>query len=209
MNMDHGNLHDDNRREPAADLDVLLARAVAGDADALAAVRARGADDPAVLEELAMWQADELRLARAAREIAAAADRTELPGRRSARTQRAGLGWAVAALIALAWISQSVFPRASAPVRENIAGFPGFSSTDAAYDAYLDKARADGVIFGEVAPPAVIGSRELAGGEGFEVLILRQIVEKRTLPEMYRLVPVDESGRRAPMVIRPRTEDIR
>ena len=40
--------------ERAGDLDILLSRAVSGDREALAAVRARAADEPAVLAELAV-----------------------------------------------------------------------------------------------------------------------------------------------------------
>ncbi|MCX5652669.1 MAG: hypothetical protein NTU45_14970 [Planctomycetota bacterium] len=202
------------RRDHAGDLDILLSRAVSGDREALAAVRARAAAEPAVLEELAMWQADELRMARVARELESAASRVELPPpvATGERAWRLGLGWAVAAVIALAWISQSVFPRSGEPVRANVAGFDGFkgfATADDAFDAYVDKARADGVIYGDVAPPTIIGSRELGGGQGFEILVVRQIVERRRVPEMFRLVPVDESGALAPVVIRPRTEEIR
>lgn len=202
------------RREQAGDLDILLSRAVSGDGGALATIRARAVDDPALLEELAMWQADELRLARAARELESVADRVELPPVEHAggRAWRLGLGWAVAAVIALAWISQSVLPRGGQPARTNVAGFDGlkgFATADDAFDAYVDKARKDGVIYGDVAPPAIIGSRELGGDQGFEILVVRQIVERRRVPEMYRLVPVDESGALAPVVIRPRTEEIR
>ncbi|MEY3142006.1 MAG: hypothetical protein RLY21_499 [Planctomycetota bacterium] len=199
------------RHDHAGDLDILLSRAVAGDREALAAVRARAASEPAILEELAMWQADELRMARVARELESVADRTELPPAKPAgeRAWRLGLGWAVAAVIALAWISQTVFPRSAEPVRANVAGFPGFATADDAFDAYVDKARADGVIYGNVAPPAIIGSRELGGDEGFEIIVVRQVVERRRVPEMFRLVPVDESGVLAPVVIRPRTEEIR
>lgn len=128
------------------------------------------------------------------------------------RPWRIGIGWAVAAVIALAWISQSVLPRTQQPARESVAGFngfQGFATADDAFDAYVDKARSDGMIYGDVAPPAIIGSRELGGGEGFEILVVRQIVERRRVPELYKLVPVDETGALAPVVIRPRTEEIR
>ena len=161
-----------------------------------------------------MWQADELRLSRAARELESIADRAELPppGGVRGRPWRIGIGWAVAAVIALAWISQSVLPRTQQQARENVAGFDGFqgfATADDAFDAYVSKARADGMIYGDVAPPAIIGSRELGGAEGFEILVVRQIVERRRVPELYKLVPVDETGALAPVVIRPRTEEIR
>lgn len=158
-----------------------------------------------------MWQADELRLARAARELESVADRAELPPQERDRGSawRLSAGWAVAAVIALAWISQEVLPRSAGTARENVAGFSGFANSDDAFDAYVDKARKDGVIYGNVAPPAIIGSRELGGDEGFEIIVVRQVVERRRVPEMFRLVPVDESGVLAPVVIRPRTEEIR
>ena len=209
--MNNGNSSNDPRLDPEIELDILLSRAVSGDRDALAAVRARGASDPSILEELAMWQADELRLARAAREIHAVADTVALPPARPAFGGRVGLGWAVAALIALAWFGRSVVPMRAVDVqpRENLAGFSGFATSDDAFDAYVEKARSEGVIYGDVEAPTIIGSRELGAGEGFEVLIMRKIVERRVLPELYRLAPVDESGALAPVVIRPRTEEIR
>lgn len=209
----HGGDSDGHARDAhgGEDVDILLSRAVSGDREALASVRARAASEPALLEELAMWQADELRLARAARELESVADRAELPPveRDRGGAWRLSAGWAVAAVIALAWISQGVLPRSAGPARESVAGFSGFATSDDAFDAYVDKARADGVIYGNVAPPAIIGSRELGGDEGFEIIVVRQVVERRRVPEMFRLVPVDESGVLAPVVIRPRTEEIR
>ena len=117
----------------------------------------------------------------------------------------------VAALIALAWFGRSVVPMRAVDVqpRENLAGFSGFATSDDAFDAYVEKARSEGVIYGDVEAPTIIGSRELGAGQGFEVLIMRKIVERRVLPELYRLAPVDETGALAPVVIRPRTEEIR
>lgn len=197
-----------------AAIDILLARAVSGDSEALAEVRLRGAAEPRILDELAMWQADELRLARAARALHDIADRATLPPDRAPAVRRSGLGWAVAAAILLAWISQSFAPRSAetpAP-RENIAGLTGitgFASSDAAFDAYLEKAREEGVILGAAPPPTLVGSRELADGSGFEVIIVRQVYERRVMPELYRVVPVDELGRTEKVVIRPRTEALR
>ena len=203
----------DPAREAAAlDTDVLLARAVAGDRAALAEVRARGAVDRTLLEELAMWQADELRLSRLGRELDARADSVAPPraGLRfgsngAARASR--LGWLVAAAIALAWLAQSYAPRPSATPRASVAGVgAGFASADDAFDAYLAKAREEGLVQGEVAPPTLLGSRELGNGQGFEVVIIRQVIERRIAPEMYRVAPMGETGRLRPVVIRPRTD---
>ena len=196
----------DDHDHTAPELDVLLSRAVAGDRAALAEVRARGANDPAVLEELALWQADELRLARVGRELHAAADRVDAPRARPILARSAGLGWVVAAVLAIAWCMQAFSPRPSEP-RASVAGIAGgFGSADAAFDAYVAKAREEGLVEGEVAPPTLVGSRELGDGRGFEVIIVRQVVERRIAPEMYRVAPMGETGRLRPVIIRPRTD---
>ncbi|MFZ4751475.1 MAG: hypothetical protein ACOYMM_13330, partial [Phycisphaerales bacterium] len=79
-------------------------------------------------------------------------------------------------------------------------------SADDAFDAYLAKAREEGLVQGEVAPPTLLGSRELGNGQGFEVVIIRQVIERRIAPEMYRVAPMGETGRLRPVVIRPRTD---
>ncbi|MFZ9880899.1 MAG: hypothetical protein ACO3QC_05800 [Phycisphaerales bacterium] len=199
--------------DAADELDALLSRAVQGDASALRAVRARGAANPAVLEELALWQADELRLARAALVLAQQADMVELPATasRAMSARRPHLGWAVAATLALAWLGSIAFPRPAEP-RTSVAGIagPSFASSDEAFDAYVAKAREEGVVYGEVAPPVLVGSREVLGSgganEGFEVIIVRQVYERRRAPELYGLERVGETGRMQPIVIRPRTE---
>ncbi|MFM7259680.1 MAG: hypothetical protein ACKO3W_03665, partial [bacterium] len=123
--------------------DVLLSRAVAGDRAALDEVRALSAVHPALIEELALWQADELRLARAARTLDAVADATGIPDRRADRTATASgrLGWFVAAMLAVALLAR---PWSGDGARGNekgahIAGFgmPSFASSDEAFKAYL------------------------------------------------------------------------
>lgn len=205
MNDPEKNAFDSN--DPAAELDVLLSRAVAGDRAALAEVRARGATDPSVLDELALWQADELRLARVARELQHAADSVEAPRTRlRTRDRWAGAGWAVAAVLAIAWLMQVVSPRRAQP-DASVAGIaPAFQSSEEAFDAYVAKAREEGVLSGEVAPPTLLRSRELGDGRGFEVVIIRQVVERRVSPEIYRIAPSGESGARRTVIIRPRTD---
>lgn len=210
----HDDSHDDSRDgryDEASESDRLLARAVAGDAAALAEVRARSAQDPALLEELALWQADELRLARAARALDAAADRVEIPA--PARRLSSGVGWVLAAVLAVAFAGQQFVagrgtagPSSQGPSVAGIGG--GFSSADQAFEAYLAKARAEGLVEGEVAPPTLLRSRELGDGRGFEVVIVRQVVERRVTPEVYRIAPMGETGRPRAIVIRPRTDAI-
>jgi hypothetical protein len=202
--------------------DVLLSRAVAGDRAAIEEVRARGVAEPALLEEFALWQADELRLARAARSLDVVADRVDATRSKSGAygrpfvASRAGLGWAVAAVLAVALVARdwSGAQHGGADVNSNVAGLgsafsPSFASSDDAFNAYLAKAREEGALVGDPQPPVFLGSRELGDGSGFEVVVVRQIYEIRRTSEMYRMQPVDETGRVRPVVIRPRTETVR
>ena len=205
----HGDGHHQDRDHGGHEesLDLLLSRAVAGDRAALAEVRARGASDAAILDELALWQADELRLARVARELHSTADRIEAPRPSSFAHRWAGLGWAVAAMVAIAWALQAFVPRSTTEPRASVAGVaPAFASSDEAFDAYLAKAREDGVVVGDVEPPTLLRSRELGDGRGFEVVIVRQVIERRVSPEIYRVAPMGETGQLRPILIRPRTD---
>lgn len=208
-----------DRDAVAEAVDVLLSRAAAGDAKAHAEIVRRSQSDPSLLVELAAWQSAEIRLGRIARELHSYAEGVELPAERRGLSGRwppvvsSGVGWAVAAMIALAWIGRSVLPARGLDSRplENRAGLAGFTSADDAFDAYVDRARADGLIFGEVAPPTLVATREVpaAEGGGLEVVVVRQVVERRRLPAIYQLAPNDESGRLVPMPIRPWTEHVR
>jgi hypothetical protein len=202
--------------------DVLLSRAVAGDRAAIEEVRTRGVAEPALLEEFALWQADELRLARAARSLDVVADRVDATRSKSGAdgrpfvASRAGLGWAIAAVLAVALVARdwSGAQNGAADVNSNVAGLgsafsPSFASSDDAFNAYLAKAREEGALVGDPQPPVFLGSRELGDGSGFEVVVVRQIYEIRRTSEMYRMQPVDETGRVRPVVIRPRTETVR
>jgi hypothetical protein len=198
--------HPSNDGDAPIEVDVLLSRAVAGDSAALDEIRARGQVDPAILIELTLWQADELRLARVARDLHAVADRVDVPESRRRMPIQAGIGWAVAAAIAIAWGSQT-FMSGSASQRASVAGIGSVGATaDDAFEAYLARARAEGLVTGEVAPPTLLRSRELGDGRGFEVVIVRQVIERRISPEMYRFAPIGETGRLRQVIIRPRTD---
>jgi hypothetical protein len=211
----HGDLdrgaEDARHGAPCDGTDLLLSRAVEGDLEAIAEIRLRSATEPGLLDELLLWQADELRLARLTRELDLGADRVEVPAVPDGASPFARLGWAVAAVLAVAWAGRSILPaRSMAPVQvAGIAEAPSFASADEAFDAYVAKARADGVMVGDVAPPVLVSSRELVDGGGFEVIVVRQVYERRRAPEFHGVVPADDTGRMRRVVIRPRTESIR
>ena len=187
--------------------DLLLSRAVQGDRDAMATICASSATNPSLLQELAAWQADELRLARAARELDVYADNASLPQADARALRRDGLGWLVAAILVVA-LAGDRFLAAPTHERVNVAGIAGptISTADQAFDAYLEKGRAEGLVLGDVAPPTFVQSRELGEGRGFEVIVMRQIYERRTMPQMYRMEPTGETGRMRAVVVRPRTD---
>lgn len=192
-------------------LDVLIARAVSGDERAVTEVCARGVREPAVLEQFAMWQADELRLARVAHDLHGTADRVGVSRASLHEMQRGGLGWVAAAAIALVWFAQTSLVHrgrtGDAPSRTHIADVAGgFASSDEAFDAYVTKAREEGVMTEEVAPPILVRSRELGDGRGFEMIVVRQVYERRVAPKVVRFAPSGETGRMRPVVIRPRTD---
>ena len=54
--------------------------------------------------------------------------------------------------------------------------------------------------------PYIDWLKSQANDFGFEVIVVRQIIERRIAPEMYRAARTGESGMMRPKVIRPRTE---
>lgn len=195
----------------ACDDDVLLARAVAGDRAAMDAVCERGAVEPKFLEEFARWQADEIRLARASRMLDTLADQVDAKRDRFVAVRSPGLGWAVAAVLAVLFFARAWTGEASSNAPANVAGIGGplFSTSEDAFHAYLEKAREEGVMVSDPEPPMYLGARELGDGSGFEVVVVRQVYEIRRTPKMYRMQPIDDAGRVRPVAIRPRTETLR
>lgn len=208
--MNHDSQPNSSEREDALD-DLLLARAVAGDRAAIDAVCARGASEPGLLQEFARWQADEIRLARAARTLDTVADRVDIGRDQPVGTRSAGLGWAAAAVLAVLLLARAWTGQVVPAAPSNVAGIAGpvFTTSEDAFQAYLDKAREEGVMVRDPEPPMYLGSRELGDGSGFEVVVVRQVYEIRRTSEMYRMQPIDDAGRVRPVAIRPRTESLR
>jgi hypothetical protein len=125
---------------------------------------------------------------------------------------RAALGWGIAAVLAIALLGQSglLRARAAGSDRTQVAGLgaQAFANADDAFDAYLSKAREEGLVVGDPQPPTLVRSRELTDGAGFEVIVLRTVYERRRTPALYRFAPIDEAGTIRPILIRPRTESV-
>ncbi|MCA9285428.1 MAG: hypothetical protein KDA22_09450 [Phycisphaerales bacterium] len=106
------------------------------------------------------------------------------------------MGWVVAACVVAAW-GFSALPRqrGAETAAMNTAGLVPMQTADDALQAYLDRGRADGVVVGEVPSKMLLESRPLDGGGGFEVVFVRQIVERRNVPALIEFSQADEFGR--------------
>lgn len=137
-------------------------------------------------------------------------------------------GWALAACLAGAWVvSNSIsFPDRGARLDRGLghaAGADGSRaagtgsgdivraslSPDEALRAYLDLGRESGSVVGELPGKPVIERRAAEDGNGFDVVYVRQIIERRRVPTLYEFGQSDEFGRAvaAPIPVRTGTAD--
>jgi hypothetical protein len=110
-------------------------------------------------------------------------------------------GWAAAALVALAFVART--REVSGPASP-VAGLsaPVASAADA-FRAYLDKGREQGRVYGELPEKVLVDTVPAADGNGYEVVYIRQILERTHVPAMYELrVTHDEFGRPLPSPVR-------
>lgn len=173
----------------------------------------RIADDrPQLWRELAQAQRDQLALMDAVGDAArqaehvdfarAAADAVaaEAPAR-PLRLNRLGAwtGWAVAAVVTLVAAAQLNQSRAlmQTPIggQTSQAGvLPSFDSPSDAFQFYLDKGRETGQVIGEVPTKVLVDSRANPAGVGYEVVFIRQVVERAVVPDLYQVRGENEAG---------------
>jgi hypothetical protein len=131
-------------------------------------------------------------------------------------------GWAAAAAIGLAWLG---LPGTGFSGKQNTGDVPtgqtqsgrtqpgqtaglGTGVVQTASDAlqaYLNKGQENGQVIGQVPGKLLLEAKPLGEGKGYEVLYLRQILEKTTVPNLYPS-GTDDSGGVVPIQapIRPR-----
>ncbi len=117
------------------------------------------------------------------------------------RTATTWGGWAAAAAVALAWFGGLHEAGPSSGDQGNQASLlpVGTARTPAdALQQYLDLGRASGDVVGEMPDVLLVGSTPNPRGHGYEVVFIRQIVERRVVEDLYRL-GTDELGRPVPM----------
>lgn len=202
---------------PEPDRDVLISRVVEGRArgEDWQALRRLAEHDSAVWAELALSQDQASHLAQGLEAALAEASAVALPhrtlslvghdslspaGRGVNSRLRAALPWALAATLGLAFGSQYWFK----PVQPTgtmqtggllpVAAAPALSTPEEAMQAYLDLGRQQGTVVGELPERRVIESRPAPGGEGYEVLFIRQVLERAVVKDLYR-TGTDDRGR--------------
>ncbi len=199
--------------------DILISRtidgnATSGDWDELTAL----ADaNPAVWRNLAMTLREHQAFARAVNADVTVADTIEMPTERRATTllleprrhssilARVGgwSGWAVAAVFTIIWVAgvlNLVQNTASKP-NGSTMGHTTMVGASAAelLQAYLDKGRQEDFVIAEVPQRILLETRPNQNGRGYELIYLRQILERTVVPDLYQFNQ-DEAGR--PRLIR-------
>lgn len=201
--------------------DVLISQIIdaEGDGSAWAQFAEIAATDATAWRELALAQRDHAALSGAVARELDVADDTELPapshgvigsGSFSYRLSRWG-GWAAAAAVALTWLGVQFAAIQDAHRREMAAGTPvsnagnpnmasilpvgayHLDSPQDAISAYKQLGQQSGTVLGELPDRVIVESRPLAGGRGYEVVYLRQFMERAQVAELYQ-VSRDDSG---------------
>jgi len=189
-----------------------------------AAFRRLAEADPGVWEEVADLRRHEAALSRAVEAAGSIAEAVELPHQtwgeetfhRRLSSARAWGGWAAAAALLLVLtlgglpeagnalhpgpragterVGRPAAPSGLAPGSE-AALVAGASDPEDAFQRYLAAGRASGSVVGEVPDRVLLESRPLADGSGVELLYLRQVLERRTVPadQVYQMAE-DETG---------------
>jgi hypothetical protein len=188
------------------DRDILITRVLDGEAtpEDWAAFRAMAAMDPEVWADLADGQQDRAELSMALTEAIAIADRVDAPvevvsGERITvrlRASVAWVGWAAAAMLAVGAIIDRGQTPAGGP--SNQAGLLSVSTPEEALDLYKSKGQEEGTFISEVPERLLVESRALEDGSGYEVIYVRQFIERAQVHDMYRFGQ-DEAGNVIPL----------
>ena len=205
---------------------LLMSRAVDGDAttDQWDELTALAAKDPSVWRQLAETLRDHSGFARAVNAQVAVAETVSLPSPQHARAAvppgprtepfahaSRWSGWTVAAAIAIAWLAW-IFNVADTargvepPPPVQVASLPAADLLQ----AYLDRGKQEERVIGEVPDRILINTRPAATGQGYELVYVRQILERAVVPDLYQFQGQDERGQ--PVLVRyesrPRGRDM-
>lgn len=185
-----------------AERDILISQVIDGEADdqqwnhlqEIAAV------DPSVWHDLAEMQRQHHAMSLAMTEAAYVAERVAVPRWRPVVRLGAWGGWAVAAVLVLAWVTTlgqpaSIDTGGATPI-ENTRQVAGFTSITDAIQAYLndDNSPEKGEVLKELPAKVLVNSRPLPAGEGYELVYVRQVLERTVVPDLFEFEGQDERG---------------
>jgi hypothetical protein len=212
----------------ADQIDSIISHVVDGEATPLEwkTFEERASNEPRLWRELAHAQRDAAALRGALSAAGVIADRVSLPpiaaapnGDVSSRHEPRGLGhphlrlnrlgawtgWAAAAIITIiaAIALRNHEPPGPGP---DTAGLPILRQASTSADAwndYLSLGKQDGTVLGEMPGRMLVETRPVSHGQGFEVIFIRQVMERRVVPDLYEVNGTDETGQ--PTLTRVRT----
>jgi hypothetical protein len=188
---------------------LLMSRVIDGDAttEHWDELTAHAAQDPTVWRRLADTLRDHSSFARAVNAEVSVAVTVPLPSAQAARASMTmepriapfahvsrWSGWAVAAVIGIAWLGWIFNEPSSTGI--NVASL----APAELLQAYLDRGKQEELVIGEVPDRILINSRPAGTGGGYELVYLRQIVERAVVPDLYQFQGQNESGE--PILVR-------
>lgn len=196
------------------DRDILISRVIDDEASAAdwAQLKALAAREPEIWRELFEMQRGQAELASAVAQQLDVAEFVDAPVRDHLSAQlthrvRRGIawaGWAAAAAVAVAWIGVRVGPQEASQVGQ--VGQMGQASVvnltaPQLLDQYLEKGRQSGLVQGEAPAKTLLSAQPAPNGVGYEVIYIRQIVERAIVTDLYQLGE-DEAGNPLPVRLR-------
>ena len=189
-------------------LENLISNVIDGDASSIQwnELNEFAENNPQVWRELANTLRDHQSFSRGVNATIAAADNVPLPENivepsydlapeeSALRPRRLGQwgGWAVAAMIAIAWAGG--FERSGSTGGGLNTGISPNLTAAQYLDKYKEKGREEGFLYDELPDKVILFSRPAESGKGYEILFVRQIIEKITVPGLYQFGSLDEIG---------------
>jgi hypothetical protein len=203
--------------------DLLISRVVDGVAGPQdwSAIESTARADPLIWRDVALAQRDHAELSAAVARATARADAHHLPGNANfsfhGRTAfgKIGvyLGWAAAAAFALLLYRGTPGQSTPGPLSAGLFPTDGGSSIASpaeALDLYVTKGRQTGRVIAELPEKILVRATPISDAEGdrLEVVYIRQIVERTTVPVLYRLAPDDTGQVLTPVPVRIESQTV-
>jgi hypothetical protein len=177
--------------------------------------------EPRLWRELARSQRDAGAVHRALAAAGAVADRVAMPvvtpvmahpaqPPSHLRLNRAGAwtGWAAAAIITIiAAVEYRTLHSGSggqqSGIGSTVVNGDAVRNAADAWNNYLTLGKEDGTVLGEMPGRMLVETRPVPQGEGFEVIFIRQVMERRVVPDLYEVTGLDDTGQPTVAPVRP------